>query len=187
MNDSVDLSKFSSAGFDKGAGAFKRGLWFAVNALVVRASWNPFIGIKVFMLRLFGARIGKNVVIKNNVTVKSPWNLVIGDNCWIGESVWIDNLDKVIIGSNVCLSQGSMLLTGNHDYTKRCMPYRNAAVTLDDGCWIGARATVCPGVRVHRNAVLTVGSVACKDLEENSIYQGIPAVKIRDRVIKDIN
>ena len=116
--------------------------------------------------------------------MKSPWNVVVGDNCWLGEGCWIDNLDKVFIGSNVCISQGAMLLTGNHDYTISSMPYRNAAIHIGDGAWIGAKTVVCPGVTVHDNAVLTVGSVAAKDMEADGIYQGNPAVKIRERKIK---
>lgn len=87
------------------------------------------------------------------------------------------------IGSNVCISQGAMLLTGNHDYTNPTMPYRNAAITIEDGAWIGAQTIVCPGVTVHRNAILTVGSVATKDMAANGIYQGNPATFIRNRII----
>lgn len=177
----VDLRSFSPSGFSKGAGIVKITLWYFVNALFVRASWNPFMRPKVWLLRLFGARIGKRICLKNNVTVKSPWNLTVGDDCWIGENVWIDNLDRVTIGSNVCLSQGALLLTGNHDYKHSSMPYRNAPIVIEDGAWIGARATVCAGVTVHRNAILTVGGMTSKDLDANGIYQGVPAVKIRER------
>ena len=177
----VALNKFDGSDFDKGAGFLKITLWFFVNALFVRASWNPFMGIKMALLRAFGAKIGKGLVIKNNVIIKSPWYLTIGDYCWLGEGCWIDNLDRVSIGSNVCISQGAMLLTGNHDYTNPAMPYRNASITIEDGAWIGAQTTVCPGVTVHRNAILTVGSVATKDMVANGIYQGNPAVKIRER------
>ena len=72
-------------------------------------------------------------------------------------------------------------MTGNHDYTIYNMPYRNASIVIEDGAWIGAQSVVCPGVTVHRNAMLTVGSVATKDMEGNGIYQGNPAVKIRER------
>ena len=139
----------------------------------------------VWKYRWLRAKIGKGLVIKNNVIIKSPWNLVVGDDCWLGECCWIDNLDKVVIGSNVCISQGALLLTGNHDYTISSMPYRNAPIKIEDGAWIGAKTTVCPGVTVHRNAILTVGSVATKDMEQNGIYQGNPAVKIRERKIKN--
>lgn len=183
--NSVRLATFNGSNFDKGAGFLKITLWYFVNALLVRASWNPFMGIKIVLLRMFGAKIGKGLVIKNNVVIKSPWNLTVGDDCWLGEDCWIDNLDKVCIGNNVCISQGALLLTGNHDYTVSSMPYRNAAITLEDGAWIGAKAVVCPGVTVRRNAILTVGSVATKEMEENGIYQGNPAVRVRTRVLKD--
>ena len=142
------------------------------------------MGVKIALLRMFGAKIGKGLVIKNNVIIKSPWNLVVGDSCWLGEGCWIDNLDRVFIGSDVCISQGAMLLTGNHDYAVASMPYRNAAIHIEDGAWIGAKTVVCPGVTVHDNAILTVGSVATRDMEANGIYQGHPAVKIRVRRIK---
>ena len=142
------------------------------------------MGVKIALLRMFGAKIGKGLVIKNNVIIKSPWNLVVGDSCWLGEGCWIDNLDRVFIGSDVCISQEAMLLTGNHDYAVASMPYRNAAIHIEDGAWIGAKTVVCPGVTVHGNAILTVGSVATRDMEANGIYQGNPAVKIRVRRIK---
>lgn len=181
----VDLKNFSTGNFDKGAGAIKILLWYIVNCILVRPAVIPFMGFKIFLLRLFGAKIGKRLYIKPGVLIKSPWNLVIGDDCWIGENVWIDNLDKVYIGSNVCISQGALLLTGNHDYTISSMPYRNAPVTIKDGAWVGGKAIVCSGVTVHQNAVLTVGSVATKNLEADGIYQGNPAVKVRTRRIKE--
>lgn len=184
-NIKVDLGGFSVGSFDKGAGRLKIMLWYLVNALVVRASWNPLMGLKIALLRAFGAKIGKGLIIKNEVRVKSPWYLTIGDNCWLGERCWIDNLERVTIGSDVCISQGAMLLTGNHDYTQPTMPYRNAPIVIEDGAWIGANSTVCPGVTVHENAVLTVGSIATKDMEHNGIYQGNPAVMIRTRLMKE--
>lgn len=180
----VNLYNFDGSDFDKGAGSFKIILWYFVNALIVRASWNPFMSIKVILLKAFGARIGKGLVIKNNVNIKYPWKLVIGNDCWLGEGCWIDNLDRVSIGNNVCISQGAMLLTGNHDYTIYNMPYRNAPIVIENGAWIGARTTVCPGVTVHENAVLTVGSVGTKSLEANGIYQGNPAIRIRERIVR---
>lgn len=177
----VNLSSFSSSNFDKGAGKLKITFWYFVNALFVRASWNPFMGIKIYLLKVFGAKIGKGLVIKNNVTIKFPWKLIIGDDVWIGENAWIDNLDKVTIGNDVCISQGALLLTGNHDYTRSTFDYRNAPITVEDGAWIGAKTVVCPGVKVHSHAILTVGSIATKDLEAYGIYQGNPATKIRER------
>lgn len=177
------LVNFNGSEFDKGAGFLKMTLWYFVNILFVRATLNPVTKIKVLLLRCFGAKIGKGVVIKPGVNIKFPWKLVIGDYCWIGENVWIDNLDCVTLGNNVCISQGAMLLTGNHDYTVSSFPYRNAPIVLEDGVWVGAKSVVCPGVTCKSHSILAVGSVATNDLEAYTIYQGNPAKSIRKRVI----
>lgn len=179
----VRLADFKTENFDKDAGKLKLITWYFVNALLVRASWNPFMGIKIFLLKSFGAKIGKGLVIKNNVNIKFPWKLTVGNNVWLGENAWIDNLDKVKIGNNVCISQGALLLTGNHDYTLSTFDYRNAPIIIEDGAWIGAKTIVCPGVKVKSHAILTVGSIATKDMEAYSIYQGNPAQKVRMRKI----
>lgn len=179
----VNLETFSTYNFNKGANKLKIVIWFFVNALFVRASWNPFMGIKVFFLKLFGAKIGKGLVIKNNVNIKFPWKLTLGNDVWLGENAWIDNLDEVIIGNNVCISQGALLLTGNHDYTLSTFDYRNAPIIIEDGAWIGAKTVVCPGIKVKSHAILTVGSTATKNMEAYGIYQGNPALKIRTRNI----
>lgn len=180
----VNLERFNGSDFDKGANFIKITSWYFVNALLVRASWNPFMKIKIILLKLFGAKIGKKTIIKNNVCIKFPWKISIGDNVWIGENVWIDNLDYVVIGNNVCISQGALLLTGNHNYKLSSFDYKNAPIIIEEGSWIGAKSTVCPGVTMHSHAILTVGSIATKDMEEYGIYQGNPAVQIRKRVIK---
>ena len=104
-NSVVKLAAFDGSGFEKGAGFIKTTLWYFVNALIVRASWNPFMGIKIAMLRLFGAKIGKGLVIKNEVRIKSPWNLVVGDDCWLGEGCWIScslSVVCMVMRSGVC-------------------------------------------------------------------------------------
>ncbi len=179
----VDLGAFSAGNFDKGANSLKIIAWYFVNALLVRVSWNPFMCIKIALLRAFGAKIGRGLIIKNNVTIKFPWKLTIEDNVWLGEQCWIDNLDCVTIGSNVCISQGALLLTGNHDYKISSMPYRNAPIVIENGVWVGAKVVVCAGVTMHMNSIATVGSVITKSTEVDGIYQGIPAVLIRKRKI----
>lgn len=183
MDNIVDLSLFSVGKFSKGAPIWKQIIWYFVNAFVVRASWNPFMRIKTGLLRLFGARIGKGLVIKNNVVIKYPWKLSIGNNVWLGENCWIDNLDNVTIGNNVCISQGALLITGNHDYTQFDFPYRNAPIIVEDGVWIGAKAVVTPGVIVRSHSVLTIGTVMTKDTEPYGIYQGNPGLMIKERII----
>lgn len=135
------------------------------------------------LLRLFGAKVGNGVVVKPNVNIKYPWFLEIGDECWVGEGVWIDNLAQVTIGSNVVLSQGAYLLTGSHDYKQESFDLILGEISLEDGVWIGAKATVCPGVTCKSHAVLSVGSVATKDLEAYGVYQGNPALMKRKRIM----
>jgi putative colanic acid biosynthesis acetyltransferase WcaF len=107
----------------------------------------------------------------------------VGDYTWIGEDVWIDNLDEVHIGAHCCLSQGSFLLCGNHDYKKSTFDLITKPITLEDGAWVGAKSIVCPGVILKSHTVLSVGSVATQSLEAHSIYQGNPAVLVRKREI----
>ena len=177
----TDLSKFNNSWYHPGANALKRALWYYVNLIFFKSSWLPISGLKVFLLRLFGATIGKKVNIKPSVNIKYPWRLILGDYVWIGENVWIDNLDNISIGSNSCLSQGAMLLCGNHNYKKESFDLMTGKIILEDGVWIGAKAIVCPGVTCHSHSVLSVASVATKDLDANSIYQGNPAVKVKSR------
>ena len=132
---------------------------------------------------MFSAKIGARVVIKPHVNIKYPWFLEIGEDCWIGEGVWIDNLTHVKLGCNVVLSQGAYLLTGSHDYTKESFDLILGKVVLEDGVWIGAKATVCPHVTCESHSVLAVGSVATQNLEAYTIYQGNPAVMKRKRVV----
>lgn len=178
----TDLSKFSNTDYKPGP-KWKIVLWHLISLCFFRSGICPFSGVKVFILRIFGARIGKGVVIKPFVTIKYPWFLSIGDYSWIGEKVWIDNLSEVAIGSNCCISQGAMLLCGNHNYKKTTFDLIVLPITLEDGCWIGARSIMCPGVISKSQSILTVGSVATKDLDAYGIYTGNPAVKIRERII----
>lgn len=136
---------------------------------------------KILVLRSFGAKIGSNVTIKPKVNIKYPWFFIAESDIWIGENVWIDNLTTVTLCNNCCLSQGAMLLTGNHNFTKTGFDLIVKPVIIGSGAWIGAKATVCPGVTVHSHAVLTVNSVATKDLEAYGIYQGNPCVFIKTR------
>lgn len=179
---STDLSKFNNDWYSPGASLFKRGLWYLFNNAFFHSRF-PFSGFKVFLLRMFGAKVGQGVVIKPSVNIKAPWRLSVGDYSWIGEKVWIDNLVQVNIGKNCCLSQGAFLLTGNHDYKKSTFDLITGEITLEDGAWVGAKAVVCPGVTCRSHSVLSVGSVATHDLEAYGIYQGNPAVKIREREI----
>ncbi len=178
-----DLAAYRAAGYHPGAGPIRRVLWYVVNALVFASAWLPLYAPKRRLLALFGARVGAGVVIKPRVRIKHPWRLALGAHAWLGEGVWIDNLVQVDIGANACLSQGALVLTGNHDYTARGFDLITGAVRIEEGAWVGARALVCPGVTLGRNSVLTAGSVLTRTAAPDGIYAGHPALRLRDRVI----
>jgi putative colanic acid biosynthesis acetyltransferase WcaF len=180
----TDLSTYDNSGYDPGRGFLVRFLWYYTNILFFKSYWLPLSSFKRGLLKLFGAKIGKGVVIKPGVNIKYPWLLEIGDYSWIGEGVWIDNLVKVKIGPHCCLSQGAMLLTGSHDYKKNSFDLITGEIRLEEGVWIGARAMVGPNVVCASHSVLSLNSVATQNLDPFTIYQGNPALKKRTRAAK---
>lgn len=178
----TDLSTYNNSWYQPGS-LLKRVLWFVVNELVLKNPLNPSSTLKIFWLKCFGAQIGTNVVIKPSVNIKYPWKLKMGNHCWIGEGVWIDNLEQVSIGDNACISQGALLLCGNHNYKSPAFDLIVKPIILEPGAWIGAKSIVGPGVIVGSHAVLSLGSVATNNLEPYGIYRGNPATKIKTRTI----
>ncbi|MCO4781897.1 MAG: WcaF family extracellular polysaccharide biosynthesis acetyltransferase [Candidatus Cloacimonetes bacterium] len=176
----TDLSKFTNKDYNPGS-FIKRALWFVVDFVFMQHLLFFSSGLRLKLLALFGAKLGKNINLKPNVQVKYPWFLEIGDNTWIGENVWIDNLAEIKIGKNACISQGAYLLTGNHNYKKITFDLILGPITVEEGAWIGAKSTVCPNVVCKSHSILTAGSIATKDLEAYSIYQGNPAQFVRER------
>lgn len=178
----TDLSAYDNNWYSPHAGIVKRGTWYFVNAVVLLNPLIPSSRLKVALLRAFGARVGKGVVIKPRVNIKHPWLLEIHDYTWIGERVWIDNLARVSIGSHCCVSQGALLLCGSHNYKSPSFDLEVRTINIEDGAWIGAKAIVTGGL-VGSHAVLAAGSVATSDLLPYMVYQGNPAKPKRTREI----
>ena len=178
----MQLNLYSNKEFNRGRSVLIETLWLISQWLFI-SSWIPGSLHRVLFLKLFGAKIGENVVIKPGLRVKFPWRLSIGNNVWIGESCWLDNLDNITVGNHCCVSQGVYICTGNHDWTSPQFALLHAPVILEDQSWLGAMSVVAPGVRVGEGAILTMGSVAVKDLAAWEIYSGNPAQAIRKRVI----
>jgi putative colanic acid biosynthesis acetyltransferase WcaF len=182
---SVDLRETSRRGYDPGRSYAYRALWLLVEALIML---NPLVtpySLKRWVLRRFGARIGRGVLIKPSVHVKYPWHLEIGDNAWIGERAWIDNFVLIRIGTNAVVSQGAYLCTGNHDWSDPGMGLVVKPLTVEDGAWIGAFARIAPGITVGREAVVTLGAVLLQDADARGVYSGNPAVRVRERTIRE--
>jgi putative colanic acid biosynthesis acetyltransferase WcaF len=184
---SVDLSSYSVAHFNRGASKARELTWLFVNLVLFQLCPFSLSPLKRVVLRAFGARIGRNVTIKPQVKITFPWKLTIGDHVWLGEECWLLNLERIIIGNNVCISQRAFLCTGSHDYKLSTFDLIVKPITVEDGCWIGAAAWVGPGVTIGTHAVLTAGSVTGKSLESYGIYRGNPAMRMKQRVISEPN
>lgn len=179
----TDLNTFNNSWYSPGS-SIKRILWYFTNIIFFQNPFFPIVKFKVALLKLFGAKIGVGVIIKPKVNIKYPWFLTVGNHVWIGEDVWIDNLGEVTIGDNCCISQGAMLLSGNHHYRKTTFDLIIRPIVLDDGVWIGAKSMVTQGVKCASHSILAVSSVASSNLEPYTIYRGNPALAIKQRIIE---
>ncbi len=182
----VRLASFSARWFDRGRPAAVEALWLLVQTLLVR-SWVPGTAHRAFLLRLFGAVIGRGVTMKPGLRVKFPWRLRVGDDSWLGEDCWIDNLAPVVIGNNVCVSQGAYLCTGNHNWSDPAFALVVKPITLQDGSWVGARCLVGPGVTFEESAVAVAGSIVARSLGPYEIHGGNPARFLRRRNLQPLS
>jgi putative colanic acid biosynthesis acetyltransferase WcaF len=183
-NKQTQLSNFSNPEYSVGRSFFVQILWYIVNHLVFNSYIFPFYSLKIALLKAFGANIGEGVLIKPKVNIKYPWKLKIANNVWIGEGVWIDNLELVEIQSNVCISQGALLLCGNHNYSKSAFDLISKPIVLERGVWVGAKSVVTGGVVCKDHSVIAALSLCSANTEAYSIYRGNPAVKVKDRNIE---
>lgn len=183
MQAKTDISSYPHLEYAPGSTALIRLIWYFTNILFFMNPLNPVSGLKVRLLRWFGATVGKGVVIKPSVNIKYPWRLRIGDHVWIGEKAWIDNLGDVSIADHCVLSQGSMLLSGSHDFSRTTFNVQVDKIVLEEGVWIGARAIVYMGVTCKSHSILGANSIALRDMEPYAIYYGNPAVKVSERII----
>lgn len=179
----VDLSSYSPGTFDRGAGKLREALWLVVSLFLFRLCPFSLSSLKASVLRAFGAKIGRGVVIKPDVKITFPWKLEVGDHVWFGEQCWLLNLDRIVIGSHVCISQRAFLCAGSHNYRLPTFDLIIKPITIEDGAWLGAGCWIGPGVKMGSHAVLTACSMMSADMEPWGIYQGNPAVLIKQRAL----
>jgi putative colanic acid biosynthesis acetyltransferase WcaF len=179
----VSLRDYNNSWYQAGRSGAWQMAWFLIGLPLLRCSLIPFSGLRVRLLKLFGAEIGERVVVKPGVRVKYPWHLRIGQDCWIGEDCWIDNLTTVRIGNDVCLSQGAYLCTGNHNWADPAFGLVIEPILIQNGAWVGAKAFLGPGVVLGHGAIAAAGSVVSKNIPDFKIYAGNPAVFVRNRLI----
>lgn len=171
----VSLEKFDATkGLHRGRSLLTEVFWYGCKIIFFQTAfpWPSFL--KSTLLRLFGAKVGIRLVIKPRVNIHFPWKLNIGDHVWIGEEVFILNLEPVTIRSNACISQRAFLCTGNHDYASPTMDYRNASIEIADQAWVGAQVFVGPGVKIGQGAVISAGSIVTHEMPAAMVCGGNP-------------
>ncbi len=175
----MKLEGYTTGDFDRGAPVWKEGMWVVVKCLFFL---NPLpwpSALRVALLRAFGARVGRGVVIRANVNVTFPWRLELGDFVWLGEEVLVLSLAPVRIGSHVCLSQRAFLCTGSHRFETPQFELITKPITIHDGSWIAAQAFVAPGVEIGPGSVVAAGSVVLDSVPARTLVRGNPAVVVR--------
>ncbi len=116
----LNLAIYDNSALDRGgAPTWKEALWTLTRAMFFQTALPWPSEFRVALLRAFGAKIGRGVVIRENVNISMPWRLTTVDYIWIGEELGILSLAQVTIGSNVCISQRAYLCTGSHHFPAR--------------------------------------------------------------------
>lgn len=162
-----DLTAFQGHGYDKGRGKLTQAAWLAVQGAVLQHWWCP-PKVRIAVLRAFGARIGRNCLVRHRVRIHWPWKLELADAVWIGEGAWILNLEPVRIGSNTCLSQEVFVCTGSHLFEDDAFEFDNAPVTIGSRTWLSARSTVLRGVTVGDDVLVGAQALVVKDVPDGA-------------------
>lgn len=186
MNNKIqDLSRFSIPKGFRSRSVVQVQSWWLVQSLLFKSSPQFMYGWRRFLLRLFGAKIGQNVIIRPSVTVTYPWKVSIGDDSWIGDDVVLYSLGEIEIGANTVVSQKSYLCGGSHDYTDETFPIWSKKIIIEDECWLATDVYVAPGVRIGAGTVVGARSSVFKNLPAGKVCVGSPAIVIKDRIIEN--
>lgn len=157
-------------------------VWWLVQALFFKTSPQFLYGWRRFLLRLFGAKIGKHVILRPSMTVTYPWKLSIGDYSWIGDDVVLYSLGEIAIGSHTVISQKGYLCTGSHDYLSEDFMIYAQKITIGTKCWLATDVYVAPGITIDDGTVVGARSSVLNDLPAHKVCVGTPAKPIKDRV-----
>lgn len=163
-----------------------RFIWYIVQESLFRFSPRPFHLFRIMILKLFGADIKWTNYIYNNVKIWAPWNLKIGYNNGIANGVILYNMEKILLGNNITISQGAHLCTGTHDYTSKNFQLYAKKIIIENHVWICAETFVHPNVKINQGVVVGARSVVTKNLESDwSVYSGNPCKYIKKRILSN--
>ncbi|WP_415897577.1 putative colanic acid biosynthesis acetyltransferase [Neptuniibacter sp. QD57_21] len=182
QNDFMKLATFSIPSGFRGRSSFYVQLWWLVQSTFF--AWSPqfMYGWRRFLLRAFGAKIGKNVIIRPTVKIPYPWKLSIGDYSWVGDDVTLYTLGEIEVGSNSVISQKSYLCAASHNYDKPNFLIWSKKITVEDECWLATDVYIAPGVTVGKGAVIGARSSVFSNMPEGMICFGNPAKPIKKRL-----
>ena len=161
-----------------------RALWNLVWLLLYRPSPVLLHGWRRFLLRLFGAKIGRGALPYPSAKIWAPWNLDMGDHSCLSHTWTATAWTRVTLGAHTTVSQYSFLCTASHDYTDPAMPLTTAPITLGDRVWVTADVFVAPGITIGDGAVITARSSVFHDIEPWTVAAGNPAHTIKPRVLQ---
>ena len=178
----VDL-RLSKTRWSKGILA-RRLLWTLLGQPWLFILPRPLNRLNAYILRAFGARLGKRCLVMPGVKVLQPWNLVVGDFCAIGRGVDLYNHAAITIGDMTVVSQYAFLCTGTHDFRDKAMPLQYHPISIGSQCWIAAGAFLAPGVQVGDGAVVGARAVVVKDVAAWTVVAGNPARAVSTREIR---
>lgn len=162
--------------------------WTIINSTLFRFTppmFRIFKIYRIFLIRIFGAKVKWNCYLHPKAKIEYPWNLTMGDFSSIGENSWIYALDKITIGEKCCIGKGVKLITGSHDITKSSFDLITHPITINDCTWIATDATILPNVKIGEFCVIAANSTVTKDVKNNAVVGGNPAKYIKDRIIKN--
>jgi putative colanic acid biosynthesis acetyltransferase WcaF len=172
----IDLSKYDQSGFDRGRPNWLILSWWLIQAIAFPLSLHNFNGFRCWLLRLFGATIGKNVIIRPTARFTYPWKVSIGDYCWIGDNVIFYSLDHIAIASHCIISQKTYLCTGSHNIHDPHFALITAPIIIGNGVWVATDCFIAPGVKIGANTVIGARSSVFKNIPENYIAYGNPCL-----------
>ena len=157
-------------------------LWWLVQSTFFAMSPQFMYSWRNWLLRCFGAKVGKKVIIRPTVRITYPWKVSIGDHSWIGDHAELYSLGEIEIGSNSVISQNTYLCTGSHDFTKETFDIYAQKITIEDEVWVASDVFVAPGITIKKGAVVGARSTVLNDIPEGMICYGYPAKPVKPRI-----
>ena len=158
-----------------------RVIWSVADLIFFRFTPRPFHSWRSFVLRCFGAKIGRGVHVYPGVKIWAPWNVELGDECGIAGGVILYSQGKITIGQRAVISQGVHLCAGTHDYTQPGFPLITKPIIISDHAWVAAEAFVHPGVTVGTGCVVGARAVVTRDMPEWMVCSGHPCQPLKKR------